>query len=38
VRLHADTLAELRRQAAERGLPSLEACVSEMLAERGRVP
>ena len=38
VRLHADTLAEVRRQAAERGLPSLEACVSEMLAERGRVP
>ena len=38
VRLHADTLAELRRLAAERGLPSLEACVSEMLAERGRVP
>ncbi len=38
VRLHADTLAELRREAAERGLPSLEACVLEMLAERGRVP
>jgi hypothetical protein len=38
VRLHADTLAELRRQAAERGLPSLEACVQELLAERGRVP
>jgi hypothetical protein len=37
VRLHADTLAELRRRAAERGLPSLEACVVEMLAERGGV-
>lgn len=37
VRLHADTLAELRRQAAERGLPSLEACVLELLGERGGV-
>ncbi len=37
VRLHADTLAELRREAAERGLPSLEACVVEMLGERGGV-
>jgi Family of unknown function (DUF6084) len=38
VRLHADTLAELRRQAAERGLPSLDAFVTELLAERGPVP
>lgn len=38
VRLHDDTLAALRREAAERGLPSLEACVQEMLGQRGGVP
>ena len=37
VRLHADTLADLRRRAADRGLPSLEACVVDLLGERGPV-
>ena len=37
IRLHADTLAVLRREAAERGLPSLEACVLDMLSARGEV-
>jgi Family of unknown function (DUF6084) len=34
IRLHSDTLAVLRREAAERGLPSLEACVLDLLSER----
>jgi hypothetical protein len=38
IRLRADTLAELRRMAAERGLPSLEALVADLIAERGGVP
>lgn len=37
IRLHADTLATLRREAAERGLPSLESCVVDLLSERGEV-
>lgn len=37
IRLHADTLAELRRRAAERGLPSMESCVLDLLAERDAV-
>lgn len=31
--LHADTLAALQREKARRGLPTLDACVSELLAE-----
>lgn len=37
IRLHSDTLAILRREAAERGLPSLDACVLDLLSERGEV-
>jgi hypothetical protein len=31
VRLHDDTLAALSRRRAERGLPSYDACVAELL-------
>lgn len=37
LRLHDDTLAELRRRAAARGLPSMEACVLDLLGERDAV-
>ena len=38
LRLHRDTLDELRRRAAERGLPSLEAAVLDLLGSPGPVP
>ncbi len=38
IRLRSETLAELRRVAAERGLPSLETCVLDLLAAGERVP
>ena len=34
-RLHADTVARLRRRQLERGSPSLDACIAELLDERG---
>jgi hypothetical protein len=38
IRLSSETLEELRHRAAERGLPSLESLVLDLLAERGGVP
>lgn len=38
IRLRDETLTALRRRAAERGLPTLEALVEEMLAEGARAP
>jgi hypothetical protein len=35
IRLHADTLERLQRLKAERGLPSFDACLDELLAEGG---
>jgi hypothetical protein len=37
LRLHRDTLAELRARAAERGLPSMEAAVLDLLGSPGPV-
>jgi hypothetical protein len=34
-RLHADTVARLRRRVVERGSPSLDACIAELLDEAG---
>ncbi len=31
IRLHEDTLARLRQRAAERGSPTFDACVAELL-------
>ena len=35
-RLHADTVARLRRRQLGRGSPSLDACIAELLDEAGR--
>ena len=35
-RLHADTVARLRRRQLERGSPSLDVCIAELLDEAGR--
>jgi hypothetical protein len=37
-RLHADTDARLRRRQLGRGLPSLDACIAELLDEAGDAP